>query len=648
MAIDNDVLSEIVSRELHSAETWMNSELSSQQANSLKYYFAEPFGNEKKGRSQIVTRDVLETVEGIMPELMKIFASSDSVVEFEPVGAEDEEAAEQATDYVNHVFMKRLDGFKLMYNWFKDSLLMKYSVIKVGWNTEDRVEFHSFDNISKEELKIFEDQADEEEYVVTDKTKNKDGTFRVRIRRTKKEGEPFIDIIPSEEFRIKERSKDIQTATFVGHVCEKTVGELLEAGVDPDMLPLGGTRSSTLSDNEVTDARFSSPEEGTGLNVLDGGAEEDRLVQVADVYLRTYDQDEKRVVIMHVIQVEGEVILAEEVDHIPLISISPIMIPHKFVGVAAADLVTDIQEIRSTLIRQILDNLALQNAGRYSVVEGQVNIQDLLDNKIGGIVRTKSQGAVAALATPQISAATFPFLDGLDLQKENRTGVSRMTQGLDPNALTSNTAATAVNQVMTAAQGKILLIARVFAETGMKPLMWELYRQIRTHQTEADVVKLRGRYVKVAPFDWIDRNDITVTVGIGNGNKDQQLYHLNNLSQMMQQIGATPYSYLITPGNVHALATEFIKNAGFKNPDRFISNPELVEAPEDTPAPEEIIAQATAGKAQADAENDKAKNELAALKQQLDRDKFEWSKKVEAAELAVEAEQGRAVGIGDK
>lgn len=648
MAIDKDVLSEIVSRELHSAETWMNSELADQQANNLRYYFAEPFGNEKKGRSQIVTRDVLETIEGIMPELMKIFASSDSVVEFEPVGPEDEEAAAQATDYVNHVFMKRLDGFKLMYNWFKDSLLMKYSVVKVGWNSEDRVEFHSFDDISKKELKIFEDNADEEEYVVESKTRNKDGTFRVRVRRTKKEGEPFIDIIPSEEFRIKERSKDIQSAGFVGHVCEKSIGELIEAGVDPDDIPSGGYSSGAGDSGQVSDARFSTPYEGGSLGTISGGVDEDQLVEVADVYVRTFDQEENRVVIMHVIQVEGSVILSEEVDHIPLIGISPIMIPHKFVGVAAADLVTDLQELRSTLIRQILDNLALQNAGRYSVVEGQVNIQDLLDNKIGGIVRTKAQGAVQPLATPQISAVTIPFLDGLDIQKENRTGVSRMTQGLDPNALTSNTAATSVNQVMTAAQGKILLIARVFAETGMKSLFWELYRQIRTHQTEEDVVKLRGKYVTVAPFDWIDRNDLTVTVGIGNGNKDQQLYHLNNLSTMMQQIAATPYSYMITPPNVHALATEFIKNAGFKNPDRFITNPDQVEAPEDTPTPEEIIAQATAGKAQADAENDKAKNELAALKQQLERDKFEWQKKVEAAELAVEADQGRAVGIGDK
>jgi hypothetical protein len=648
MAIDNDVLSEIVTRELQNAETWMGSELADQQANNLKYYFAGPFGNEKKGRSQIVTRDVLETVEGIMPELMKIFASSDSVVEFEPVGPEDEEAAAQATDYVNHVFMKRLDGFKLMYNWFKDSLLMKYSVIKVGWNEEDIVEFHPFDNISKEELKVFEDNADEEEYAIESKTKNEDGSFRVRIRRTKKQGEPFIDIIPSEEFRIKERSKDIQSAGFVGHVCQKSIGELLEAGVDPDLLPSGGAEMGIGISQQVADARFSDPVEGLGSTFVGSVVDEDQLVEVADVYVRTFDQEEGRVVIMHVIQVEGEVILSEEVDHIPLIGISPIMIPHKFVGVSAADLVTDIQELRSTMIRQILDNLALQNAGRYSIIEGQVNIQDLLDNKIGGIVRTKAQNAVTPLATPQISAATFPLLDSLDLQKENRTGVSRMTQGLDPNALTSNTAATAVNQVMTAAQGKILLIARVFAETGMKPLLWELYRQIRTHQTEADIVKLRGRFVEVAPFDWIDRKDMTVTVGIGNGNKDQQLYHLNNLSQMMQQIGATPYSYLISPDNVHALATEFIKNAGFKNPDRFITNPDQAEQPEDKPTPEEIIAQATAAKAQADAESDSAKNELAALKQQLDRDKFEWTKKVEAAELAVEAEQGRAVGIGDK
>jgi hypothetical protein len=655
MAIDNDVLSGIVVRGLDNAETWMSSDLADQQADNLRYYFAEPFGNEKAGQSKVVTRDVLETVEGIMPELMKIFTGPDNVLEFEPDGVEDEEAAAQATDYVNYVFMKRLNGFKLLYNWFKDSLIMKNSVIKVGWATEDKVEFHSFDNITQEDLDIFIDAAPEEELEIVELEENEDDTFRVRVKRVITAGEPYIEHIPSEEFRIKERSKCIQDSDFVGHVTDKTVGEMIEAGFDPDDLMLEASQSTGYDGSEqIGDARFSDPQEGTSVPLDASNESMDKVLSVADVYVRTFDEDEGRVVIMHVIQSGTNVLHAQEVDHIPLINLSPIMMPHKFTGVAVADLVSDLQEIRSTLMRQILDNLALQNAGRYAAVEGQVNLQDLLDNKIGGVVRMKSQNAVTRLDTPQLSQLTIPVMESLELQKEGRTGVSRMTQGLDPNALTSNTAATSVNQIMTAAQGKILLIARVFAETGVKELFWELYEQLRTHRTEADVIKLRGRYVEVTPFDWRDRKDMTVTVGIGNGNKDQQLFHLNNMATMFQQIGSTEYSYLIAPENVYALASEFVKNAGYNNVDRFVSNPAEVEPPPPQPDPLMVEAQAEQAKVQADAQKSQAEIQLKMKEQelkekelQLDIAKFEWQKKIDAAELQVEVALDRPVGIGD-
>tara|TARA_R110002020_G_scaffold287099_1_gene502594 strand:- start:34403 stop:36361 length:1959 start_codon:yes stop_codon:yes gene_type:complete len=631
MAIEDEVLAGIVGKELDSARAWRNSDLAKQQADNLRYYNALPFGNEKKGHSQVVTRDVQETVEGIMPELMKIFTGSDSAVEFEPQNAEDEEGAQQATDYVNYVFMRRLSGFKLLYNWFKDALLMKDSVVKVGWASEDTVEFHSFDGLTDDDLVLIESEDSVE---IVDEEKNDDGTFRVRVRRDVTEGQPYIEHIPAEEFRIRERSRDIKTSQFVAHVAEKTIGEMIEAGFDRDDLHESSI-STGLPDTQVQNARFAEPLEGQARPLDTATTSEDATIEVADAYIRTFDEDEERVVLMHVIYTSNKILMQEEVDHIPFISISPIMMPHKHTGVAVADLVRDVQEIRSTLYRQTLDNLALQNAGRYSVVEGQANIQDLLDNKIGGVVRTKVQGAVTRLDTPQLSAHTMPMLEQLDIQKENRTGVSRMTQGLDGNALTSNTAATAVNQVMTAAQSKILLIARVFAETGVKELMWELYEQIRTHQTSEDIVKLRGRFVSVSPFDWADRKDMTVTVGIGNGNKDQQLYHLNNMSQMFQQLGNTPYGYLISPDNAYALAVEFVKNSGFKNVDKFITSPDQAQPPEPQPDPLMIAAEGEAAKDQADARNKEAQIQLDADKLQLDRDKFEWDKRMDAAGMEV-------------
>lgn len=645
--IDDATLSSIVSRELAASETWMESDLADQQADSLRFYFGEKFGNEKAGFSQVVTRDVMEAIEGIMPELMKIFTSGDSFVEFEPQGHEDVEAAQQATDYINYIFQRRVDGFTILYNWFKDALLMKNGIVKTGWEDKEQVEIQNFKRLTKEQVKDLEETEDVE---ITSKEQQEDKLFDVTAARTFTKGTPFVEGIPSEEFKIKQRSKSIKDSDFVAHVTPKTVGDLIEAGFDEDDIQ-GAALAVEFPNTEVADARFGDPEERGSENTI--ALDHEKVVDVTDAYLRLFDSDDKRNKLWHVIQVGHTVLTSEEVEENPFISLSPIMVPHKFMGIGIADLVKDIQEIRSQLYRATLDNLALTNSGRYAVLENQVNLQDLIDNKIGGIVREKVGGAVRQLPTPQLGGATFPFLQELEQEKEDRVGVSKMTQGLDPNALTSNTAATAVNQVMTAAQQKILLIARVFAETGVKELFLHLYRLARTHQTEKDIVRLRGKFVEVNPFDWQNRYDMTVTVGIGNGNKDQQLFHLNNINNVLQAIGNTKYNYLITASNVHTLASEYIKNAGYKNVNSFISDPTEVQQPPEKPSAEMLAAQADMAKAQADVQKNQAEAqhkagqlELDKQEFQLDVARFDWKKRIEAAELSVEAVQDRPVGIG--
>ena len=651
--IDEDYIADVVTKELSSSESWMGGGLSQEQEDNLDYYYGARFGNEEEGFSQVVTRDVLETVEGILPDLMKIFASGDMVVEFDAIGPADEEQVEIEGRYINHLFMNRGNGYKVLYEWFKDALLMKNSIIKVGWDSTEQVQFRDYAMLTEAEYKVLEDgESDDEMYIGTqyeiesyeeyeiDDVKYWD--CRVRISRNK--GRIVVDPIASEDFRIAERSTCIQSSKFVAHVSTKSRGELLEAGYDED--DIDSATQAYYDYNGVADSRFQRPEESSGFGGIANGP--DREVQEVESWTRLYCPDDKRVKLIRSIVLGSKCVEWEEVDRVPLISLSPIMMPHKFIGVAVADLVRDIQEIRSTVFRQMLDNLALQNSGRYTAVEGQVNLQDLIDNRIGGIVRQKMPGAVGRLETPDLSQFTIPVLDQLDLIKENRTGVSRMTAGLDQSALSSHQTATAVNQVMTAAQGKILLIARNFAETGVKELFVEMYNQIREHQTTPDLVPISGRYALVNPKEWIERQDVHVTVGIGNGNKDQQLFHLSQISQLLQQIGGTQFGYLISAENVYNLATEFIKNSGYVNPNKFISNPATVEPPEPKPDPALIMAQSAQMDAQANAQKKQADAQKDQATLQLDAQKFDWSKKVQAAEVGLEAEQARPVGIGDR
>tara|TARA_B110000977_G_scaffold42482_1_gene57425 strand:+ start:2662 stop:4647 length:1986 start_codon:yes stop_codon:yes gene_type:complete len=649
--ITNELLAEVVNRELNAADSWANGDLADQQAEALDYYYGQPFGDEEEGFSSVVTRDTLKTVEGIMPSLMKVFASGDTFVEFEPMGAEDVAEAQQATDYLNYVFDKRCDGFSVLYTWFKDALLMKNGLVEVSWAQDELCDIQNFTAIEQIEVDALEEE-EEVELVHKEINEQDPNLYDVTIRRTNNRGRPVVDCIPSSEFRIKARSKSIKDSDFVARVQDVSIGSLIDYGFERDDISEG--HGSSLIRNQVEDSRFGDVDEGTEFN-------NDTVVEYTKAWVKVFDDEDEKMKLFVVHMVGNVVLEKEEIGEIPVINLSPIMMPHKFTGVSIADLVKDIQEIRSKMWRHTLDNLALSNAGRYAAVENQVNLQDLIDNRIGGIVREKVQGAVRQLPVPQLGNATFPFLNELEKEREDRAGVSRMTQGLDAAALTSNTAATAVNQVMTAAQEKIQLIARIFAETGVKELFLQLYRLSRTNNSEVDIVKLRGRFVPVTPYDWKDRFDMTVTVGLGNQNKDQQLMHLNNISTMLRGIGETRFGYLINAEHVHTLATEFIQNAGYKNAAQFIGDPRDVQPPEPQPSADMVAAQGEAQKDVADAQlkqvQAQAQQAEAQMKQaefqlkleglKFEREKFEWMKKKEAAELGLEAQQKRPVGIGD-
>lgn len=650
--IDEEYLAKIINSELSSAVSWSGSDLADEQESNLDYYYGSKFGNEEAGFSQVVTRDVLETVEGILPDLMKIFTSGDQVVEFDAVGPHDEDQVQIEGQYINHIFMNRGNGYKVLYDWFKDALLMKNGIIKVGWDSKEQVQFREYQGLNQAEFDVLEKGESEEEFYLGsnytidsyEKYKIDDVTYYdCRIKIVRQRGIPIVECIPSEEFRIKERSTSIKDAKFVAHVTNKTVGELMEEGYDEEDLE---STSSYYDYSSVADSRFQNPSEQTWAGRGDqGGNEYEREVLHAECWIKCYDEDSNKVKLYHCIQIGTKCIEYEEVDRVPLISLSPIMMPHKFTGIAVADLVRDIQEIRSTVFRQMLDNLALQNSGRYTAVEGQVNLQDLIDNRIGGIIRQKMPGAVGRLDTPDLSQFTIPVLEQLDLQKENRTGVSRMTAGLDQSALSSHQTAAAVNQVMTAAQGKILLIARNFAETGVKELFLELYNLIREYQTTPDLVPINGRYALVNPEEWIERYDVHVTVGIGNGNKDQQLFHLSQIGQMLDSVKNSEFGYLITADNVVHLVNEFIKNSGYKNPEKFISSPAKVQKPEQQPSPEQIQAQAAMMNAQTNQAKVQGEMQEKGQRLQLDAQKFDWSKKIDAAEVTLEDAQKRAVGL---
>tara|TARA_R110002167_G_C12540863_1_gene639997 strand:- start:148 stop:1017 length:870 start_codon:yes stop_codon:yes gene_type:complete len=289
-----------------------------------------------------------------------------------------------------------------------------------------------------------------------------------------------------------------------------------------------------------------------------------------------------------------------------------------------------------------MDNMYNQNFGRYAVLEGQANLDDLLTQRPGGVVRVKSPNAVTPLATPSLEPYSFQMLEYLDTIRESRAGVGKTTQGLNDKALTSHTTASAVNSVMTAAQSRVELIARQFAETGVKALMRTIYELLLKYQDKERVVMLRNQWVPVRPDAWNDRTDCTVSVALGHGNKEQQLMHL---SSMMNFAGEAMRGGLkiVTEKNMYNLGAALIRNMGFQNVNDFLTDPDTV--PQE-PDPREQMAQMEMQNKKAELEIRAAEVQVKAQKVQQEAAEMQIDAQLKVAELDLEAKQNRPVALG--
>ena len=667
-----------LSTEIESASGNFNTELSAQREQSMKYYLGEPFGNEIEGRSEIVTTDVRDTIEYIMPSLMRIFTTHNNTAEFEPQGPEDVEMAQQATDYVNYVFNKQNNGFKVLYDAFKDALISKTGIIKHFWEEKTEVSTENYEKLTdiefesiltNDELEVLEHtqntlneaQVDDNGNLVSPKISEHD----VKVKRTKKNGQVKVVSVPPEEFLISRRATSIEDASFVCHRVKKSVSDLILEGYPKDLVEDLPTYTQNNAEyNEERLARFSYDED-SGAN--DEGKGPSRKVWLEECYMHI-DYDGDGIAELRKITKGGNIILDnEEIDEIPFSTICPLPIPHKFHGMSIADTVEDIQLIKSTIMRNLLDNMYLTNNARYAVLAGQVELDDLLSSKPGGIVRMRAPGAVTALPTPQIQPYAFQMVQYLDGIREERSGVSKMTQGLNPDVLTSHVTSGAISAATESSMQRIELIARIFAETGIKDLFTSIYALIQRYEDRKKMAYLNGKFVPIDVSRWKEKLNCTVNVGVGSGSqtsKMQTMSGIMNIVQTLVQNGGM--GTLVNPQNIYNAVSEFITQSGYKNPDQFITNPSTVQPKQEGPSMDDQLAmqkaqlevqklQVQAQTAQVDASLKEQeldmKKKTASIDFAIKQQDLELKKQqlvLNEAELRLEAIQGRPVGIGPK
>jgi len=653
-------LKTLLGNHIENALGYLGGNLSESRKKSLEYYLGDKLGTEIDGRSQVVSTDVSDTIESILPNLLRVFTASDKVVRCEPVTAEDVPLAEQATAYLNHVFYKDNNGFQLLYNFFKDALIEKNGFLKIYWDESESVEFETYQNLSKADKDALEDTKDEIEFLEEEEMEDETAKeqfealleqyedqgadvsqveepdftlYNCKIKRTKKKGKIKIESVPPEEFLIDRNAKTIEEADFVSHKVLMSRSDLVAMGYDEDEVNELPASSDDIYNTEDM-VRQRDVDEYPVDNYTQG---QNTKVLIYESYVK-YDYDEDGIAELRKIVSAGDdgsmVLENMPCDNIPFVTVTPIPMPHRFYGRSVSELVEDIQLMKSTVMRQLLDNMYLTNNNRVAIMDGMVNMDDLLTTRPGGVVRTKQppNQVMQPMTAQPISQQAFPLLSYLDTVREARTGITKSAQGLDADTLNSKTA-TGVNALMTQTQMRSELIARIFAETGVKDLFRKIFELMVKYQDKERVVMLNNQYVPVKPTEWKDKFNISIVVGLGTGSKEQQTVMLNSiLERQLQafQLQGGKEMPMVTLKNIYNTLSKVIENAGLKNVESYFVDPDIGKQMMPPPQPPPLTPIEKIEFTRIDAENKRKIADLQLQAQQLNQKTQEMTLDFEA------------------
>ena len=667
--VDMEHLAGVIKSEMDDAKDFIH-QVGAERAESTEYYLGnEPAGNSSM-QSEYVSTDVRDSVLFMLPSIMRTFFGTKKIVEFVPHGPEDIAIAEQQTNYVNYIIQEKNPGFQVLYSAFKDALVRKTGFVKVFWDDSISATTHEFTGLDPQSyqaltldpnVEIVKETVTMETITQVDPmtgeqfTQEIPATYDLTIRRIKSKDQVCIESIPPEEVLISRNARDLETASYVAHRMIKSVSDLVAMGYDEEEIEQHATQTSSAIDPE-------SYEEVVARNPFDNMVYPDRndsgakdVLYVEHYLFYDFDDDgiDERIRVctvgdgVHVLNVE-------QWDDLPIAMFCPDPEPHTAIGSCPADYLKPIQAAKSQIMRDTLDSLGHSIFPRMAVVEGQVNIDDVLNTDIGQPIRVRAPGMVQPFTVPFAGKEAFPVLGYLDDAKENRTGVSKASAGLNADALQSSTSA-AVSATMSGAQGRIELICRHFAEGGLKQIFRVTNNLIIKHQNAQDVFRLEGKFIPVDPRYWNNDKDMIVNVAISKSSDEEKYAILSQLAGKQELIMQTmgPNNPLVSLQQYSNTLTRMIEIAGFKDAQSFI-NTEVQPTPPPSPEsqkpdPAEILAQAEAMKAQnlgqkaiIDAETDRMK---IIMEDDRERDIKEAEIRLKAAELA--AKYGSQINIAE-
>ena len=565
-----------ISQEIQSSLGFYSSDLSTQRKEALKYYLGEPLGNEVEGRSSVVSQDILEVVEAMLPSLMRMFTQSDKMVNFDPQQAEDVPYAEQITDYCNFIFNRDNNGFEILHSMFKTALLQKNGFCKVYWKKSKKQKKESYKHLDETQYQALLID-DEIELLSVEEISEVDGIFYdVELRRTEEYGRCQIDPVPPEEILVSARAKNLKDCNFIAHRVAKTVSELIDMGFNKkDVENLPSSEEQIYNTEAIVRRSYDDPSMDLEISNIDSSQ---RVVQITECYMKV-DMDGDGIAELRKIIVGGSgynnyiILENEEINKLPFAMCVAIPMPFRFFGLSMYDLLADVQMMSTTIMRNTLDNMYFQNNARTVVVDGQANLDDLLTSRAGGIVRVKSPNAVTPLQTPNFLNDGLSMMQKIDELKEKRSGVPNQLMGLNPDTINkSHTTAQSVNQMMNSSTQRIELIARSFAD-GVRDIFENILAVVCEYQDQERIVKLRGEFIPMNPRQWTDHYDCTTQVGLGTGNQDQRLEVLQQVLNVQEKLIGMGGMGMVTPQTIYNTLENYLQNSGYKDASQFFNDP---------------------------------------------------------------------------
>lgn len=654
--MDDETLLNLLQGEEAQAGDYVWGELAEAREQAMREYLRLPYGDEEEGRSSFVTSDVLDTIEWVRPALLKIFVGGDEAVSFEPTGPEDVESAEQATQAVNYVFFKQNNGFLISYTAITDALQLKNCAIMWRWKETEKAETQRYKGLTDEALTLLMQQlADGKPEIVEASTEvvvNEMGlpvnVHDVKIKTTRKTGKVHIEAFPPEELLVARNwnSPLLEDCPYVCRMMRVTLSELREMGFDVEVDDL--TDADRIEVSADRSLREAESQDWTGRNTETPSEDESRTEGWLRIEYVMADRDGDGISErLMVTRLAHKILKVEECSHVPIATASPILRSHRWDGHSLAELVSDLQRLHTVITRQMLDSLYLATNPRKKVLVDstgapQANIDDLLDVRVGGIVRQNSVDAVIEEQSQWVGAQAFPMLEYVDRVRMNRSGVNYLSSGLDANSI--NKTATGSQIQDGRMQERTELVARVLAETLYKPMFSGVLKVLTEHCMEKISFRLRRKFVQYDPQEWRDQYDMSINVGLGTGNKQQQAMSLAQIeAAQMAAVQSGGMGLMITPKHIYNLQAEKVKLAGFQNVGDFWQDPGdgMPQTPQ-KPDPEMVKAEAQAKQKQlelqADAQKFQAQQQI---EERATQARFAFDAEQKALDRQVELEKAR-------